>query len=69
MSSWEIRTKWGLIGKWNKIFLVILWGWTLLILSGPFMVPEGHAENLSGVVGGYDNQNVFEQMNPIAKVV
>jgi len=69
MSSWEVRRKWGLLGKWNKTFLVILWGWTLLILSGPFMVPEGHAEDLSGGVGVYDNQNVIEQMNPIAKAV
>ena len=69
MSSWEVRRKWDLLGKWNKTFLVILWGWTLLILSGPFMVPEGHAEDLSGVVGGYDNQDVIERMNPVAKVV
>ena len=69
MSSWEVRRKWDLLGKWNKTFLVILWGWTLLILSGPFMVPEGHTEDLSGVVGGYDNRDVIEQMNPVAKVV
>ena len=69
MSSWEVRRKWDLLGKWNKTFLVILWGWTLLILSGPFMVPEGHAEDLSGVVGGYDNRDVIERMNPVAKVV
>jgi len=69
MSSWEVRRKWDLLGKWNKTFLMILWGWTLLILSGPFMVSEGHAEDLSGVVGGYDNRDVIERMNPIAKVV
>jgi len=33
------------------------------------MVPEGHAEDLSGVVGGYDNRDVIERMNPVAKVV
>ena len=69
MSSWEVRRKWDLLGKWNKTFLVILWGWTLLILSGPFMVPEGYAEDLSGAVGGYDNRDVIERMNPVAKVV
>ena len=69
MSSWEVRRKWDLLGKWNKTFLMILWGWTLLILSGPFMVPEGQAEDLSGVVGGYDNRDVIEGMNPVAKVV
>ena len=69
MSSWEVRRKWDLLGKWNKTFLVILWGWTLLILSGPFMIPEGHAEDLSGVEGGYDNRDVIERMNPVAKVV
>ena len=69
MSSWEIRTKWGLMGKWNKIFLVILWGWTLLILSGPLMIPEGQADDLSGAVGSYDNRDVIEQMNPISRLV
>ena len=69
MSSWEIRTKWGLMRKWNKTFLVILWSWTLLILSGPLMVPEGQADNLSGAVGSYDNRDVIEQMNPVAKAV
>lgn len=69
MSSWEIRTKWGLMGKWNKTFLVILWSWTLLILSGPLMVPEGQADDLSGAVGSYDNREVIEQMNPVAKAV
>tara|TARA_B100000678_G_C18047755_1_gene437348 strand:- start:305 stop:796 length:492 start_codon:yes stop_codon:yes gene_type:complete len=57
------------MGKWNKIFLVILWSWTLLILSGPLMVPEGQADNLSGAVGSYDNRDVIEQMNPVAKAV
>ncbi len=69
MSSWEVRKKWDLLGKWNKTFIVILWGWTLLILSGPFIVPEGHAKDLSGVVGSYDNRDVIERMNPVAKVV
>jgi len=69
MSSWEIRTKWELMGKWNKTFLVILWSWTLLILSGPLMVPEGQADDLSGAVGSYDNRDVIEQMNPVAKAV
>ena len=55
--------------KWNKTFLVILWSWTLLILSGPLMVPEGQADNLSGAVGSYDNRDVIEQMNPVAKAV
>ena len=57
------------MGKWNKIFLVILWSWTLLILSGPLMVPEGQADDLSGAVGSYDNRDVIEQMNPVAKAV
>jgi uncharacterized membrane protein len=69
MSSWEIKRKWDLLGKWNKTFLVVLWCWTLLILSGPFMVPEGQANNLSGVVGTYDNQDVIKQMNPVSRLV
>ncbi len=69
MSSWEVKKKWRLLGKWNRIFLVILWFWTLLVLSGPFIVPEGEASNLSGVVGTYDNREIIEQMNPIAKAV
>ena len=33
------------------------------------MVPEGQADDLSGAVGSYDNREVIEQMNPLAKAV
>ena len=69
MSSWELKKKWDNLGKWNRTLQVILWLWTLLIISGPLMVPEGEASDLSGSVGKYDNQQIIEQMNPIAKAV
>lgn len=69
MSSWKVRERWSLLGKWHRIFLVVLWSWTLLILSGPLMVEEGDAKDLSGVVGRYDNKDVIGEMNPIAKIV
>ena len=69
MSSWELKKEWNGLGKWNRTFLVVLWLWTLLIVSGPLMVPEGKASDLSGSVGTYDNRQIIEQMNPVAKVV
>ena len=69
MSSWELKKKWKHLGRWNRSFLVVLWLWMLLIVSGPLMIPEGEASDLSGSVGTYDNKDVIDQMNPIARVV
>ena len=60
MSSWELKKKWDNLGKWNRTFLVILWLWTLIIVSGPLIVPEGEASDLSGSVGTYDTQHIIE---------
>jgi len=69
MSSWELKKRWGHLGRWNRTFLIILWIWALLIASGPLMIPEGEVSDLSGSVGTYDNKEVIDQMNPIARTV
>jgi uncharacterized membrane protein len=69
MTSWQIITKFKKIGKWNKIFLTILWGWTLLLITTPHLLPENSTGDLSGTVGKYDNKEIINKMNPISKII
>ena len=69
MSSWEFKKNLGQMGKWNKIFLSITCIWALMILSGPLIIESGESGDLSGGVGLYDNKEVIQGMNPIAKMV
>ena len=68
MAYWELK-KDTLRGKWNKILFSITCIWALMILSGPLMLEPGETGDLSGSVGLYDNKEVIEEMNPIAKMV
>lgn len=38
-------------------------GWTLLVVTAPLMVPSGTLEDLSGVVGGHENEDQFDQLS------
>ena len=57
------------MGKWNKTSFVLLWGWLSLLLFSPYMIDNGSTGNLSGVVGKYDNRDVIEEMNFLAKFI
>ncbi|MBR73681.1 MAG: hypothetical protein CL872_01880 [Dehalococcoidaceae bacterium] len=69
MTSWKIAKEIKKLGKWNRIFLAILWTWTLLIAGTPYLNEENSTGDLSGSVGKYDNEEVVEKMNPISRVV
>ncbi len=57
------------MGKWNKVSFVLLWGWLSLLLFSPYMIDNGTTGDLSGVVGKYDNKDVINDMNLVAKSI
>jgi len=69
MTSWKIIEEWTYMGKWNKTSFVLLWGWLSLLLLSPYIIDNGTTGDLSGVVGKYDNKEVIEDMNIIAKSI
>ena len=69
MTSWKIIENWNRMGKWNKVSFVLLWGWLSLLLFSPYMIENGTTGDLSGVVGKYDNKDVINDMNIVAKSI
>ena len=69
MTSWKIIENWNHMGKWNKVSFVLLWGWLSLLLFSPYMIDNGTTGDLSGVVGKYDNKDVINDMNLVAKSI
>jgi len=69
MTSWKLVEEWNHMGKWNKTSFVLLWGWLSLLLFSPYMIDNGSTGDLSGVVGKYDNRDVIEEMNFLAKFI
>ena len=69
MTSWKAINQWNHMGKWNKASFVLLWGWLSLLLFSPYLMESGTTGNLSGVVGKYDNKEIIEDMNIIAKSI
>ena len=69
MTSWRAIENWNRMGKWNKTSFVLLWGWLSLLLFSPYMIDNGSTGDLSGVVGKYDNRDVIEEMNFLAKFI
>ena len=67
MTSWKLVEEWNRMGKWNKTSFVLLWGWLSLLLFSPYLIESGTTGDLSGVVGKYDNKEVIEEMNIIAR--
>jgi len=57
------------MGRWNKTSFVLLWGWLSLLLFSPYMIDNGSTGDLSGVVGKYDNRDIIEEMNFLAKFI
>ena len=57
------------MGRWNKTSFVLLWGWLSLLLFSPYMIDNGSTGDLSGVVGKYDNRDVIQEMNFLAKFI
>lgn len=55
---------------WVRLgLLAVVWGWALLVLAGPLLIPADTAPDLTGVVGRYDNREVIGEMNPLARFV
>ena len=69
MTSWKISNEWTQMGKWNKVCFVLLWGWLSLLLLSPYMIDNGTTGDLNGVVGKYDNKEVIDDMNIIARSI
>ena len=69
MTSWKTIEKWNNMGRWNKTSFVLLWGWLSLLLFSPYMIDNGSTGDLSGVVGKYDNRDVIDEMNFLAKFI
>ena len=69
MTSWKIIENWNQMGKWNKVSFVLLWGWLSLLLFSPYIIENGTTGDLSGVVGKYDNKDVINDMNIVAKSI
>lgn len=67
MTSWKLVQEWNHMGKWNKTSFVLLWGWLSLLLFSPYLIESGTTGDLSGVVGKYDNKEIIEEMNIIAR--
>ena len=68
MTSWQVIGEIRALGKWKRIFLTILWTWTLLIVGTPYLNEKDSTGDLSGSVGIYDNKEIIENMNPISKI-
>ncbi len=43
--------------------------WLALVLAAPLLVPAGTLSDLSGRVGGHENEDQFEDLNPVAHAV
>ncbi len=43
--------------------------WTLLVVSAPLMVPSGTLTDLTGVVGGHENEDQFDQLSPLPHAI
>ena len=69
MTSWKIIEEFSQMGKWNKASFVLLWSWLSLLLLSPYLIENGTTGDLSGAVGKYDNKNVIEDMNIVAKSI
>ena len=69
MTSWKTIEKWNHLGKWNNTSFGLFWGWLSLLLFSPYMIDNGSTGDLSGVVGKYDNKEVIEEMNFLAKFI
>lgn len=43
--------------------------WTLLVVTAPLMVPAGTLQDLSGIVGGHENEDQFDQLSPLPHAI
>lgn len=43
--------------------------WFLLVLTAPLMVPADTLQDLSGVVGGHENEDQFSGLSPVPRAV
>ena len=43
--------------------------WLVLILISPYLIPAGTLTDISGRVGGHENEDQFEGLNPVAHAV
>lgn len=56
----------------SKVLLLLFaasLAWFLLVVSAPFMVPSGTLEDLSGVVGGHENEDQFADLSPVPHAI
>jgi len=51
------------------VLFVIALVWLALVVVSPFLVPPHTLLDLSGVVGGHENEGQFKNLNPVAHAV
>jgi len=56
----------------SKVLLILFaasLAWSLLVVCAPLMVPRGTLEDLSGVVGGHENEDKFSDLSPLPHAI
>lgn len=56
----------------SKVLLVVFAFtslWAALVVTAPMMVPSGTLQDLSGVVGGHENEYQFEDLSPLPHAI
>jgi len=56
----------------SKVLLVVFAFttlWVALVVAAPMMVPAGTLQDLSGVVGGHENEYQFESLSPLPHAI
>lgn len=56
----------------SKVLLVLFvasFAWFLLVVTAPLMVPAGTLQDLSGVVGGHENEDQFSGLHPVPHMI
>jgi len=56
----------------SKVILTLFFAsllWFLLVLTAPLMIPADTLQDLSGVVGGHENEDQFSDLSPVPHAV
>lgn len=57
------------IYKWNFIFFLIVFIWSLALIIAPLSLPKNSVDDLTGIVGREDNKELNDEMNPFARFI
>jgi uncharacterized membrane protein len=66
LRMWFLRTR---SDKAELAILLFFMIWFLLTILAPFTLPANSVKDLSGTTGSIDNEDVIEEMNPLAGAI